>query len=141
MITSTPTQPTLGNTIIYTATVTGASNANAPTGALTWTLGGPATSCAPATLAATGSLPTQTIYTCTIVAAATGSYSATATYGGDSNYNAPAVASSGTITIAQVTPTLTLTGTGGGTLGSTLTYTATFTAPAGASAPTALARW
>src|ERR1019366_9738152 len=113
------TSPVFGGTITYTATVSGVVGATAPAGSITWGVSGATNSCLSTTVATAGLSANQTIFTCTVAASPAGSYSATATYSGDSNYTALASTSPLAVVIAQVTPTVALTGTGGGALNST----------------------
>ncbi len=140
-VTSAPTSPVFGDTITYTATVSGVVGATAPAGSITWAVTGAATSCLSNTGPLAGTSANQTIFTCTVTASPAGSYSATATYSGDSNYTALATTAPQTVVIAQMAPTVVLVGSGGGSLNSTLTFTTTVTGTAGASAPTGTVTW
>ena len=109
-----------GGTLTFTATVT-ATSGFLLTGPVSWALTGPGSpSCATAAISGTTA-------TCTINNAAAGSYSATATYNGDSN-NAPSPSN----TVHPTVNTLT-TGTALGsspnpsTVGQSVTFTATVT--------------
>jgi hypothetical protein len=77
---------TVGHSLTFTATVSG-TDAPAPTGAVSWTLGGPGVSSCSST---TGPVSVGNVatYTCTLVGAGSGTYSATANFGGDANYAA-----------------------------------------------------
>jgi trimeric autotransporter adhesin len=71
-------------TLVLTATVTGASGGTAPSGTLTWTVTGPTSGgCTTSTLTAGSG---QSTATCTITSPAVGTYTAKATYAGDTNY-------------------------------------------------------
>ena len=78
----------LGNTLTFTATVTGPTNAIAPSASGIWTIAGVSgvTSCT-TTTGPTAALSVAT-YHCTVVATHAGTYSATFTFPGDSAYNA-----------------------------------------------------
>jgi hypothetical protein len=114
---SAPTGLSTSATFTYTATVSGPGVT--PTGTVTWTLTGPGSpTCSASTLS--GGLAT-----CTITGVAVGSYTAKATYGGDTNYTG----SSGqdnlsayqftstlvqTVTVTTPGPTITVTSPGKG---------------------------
>jgi hypothetical protein len=87
VVTNSPTSPTVGQSVTFTATITGPSGGATPSGTVTWTLTGPVTSCASTTGPTTGSPSNIATYTCVITASAAGTYSANAAYPGDSNYN------------------------------------------------------
>ena len=133
--------PVLGGVITYSATVTGAVGATAPGSSLAWGFVGPASSCASETGPTGGVQANQTVYTCTVNASQAGNYSATATYGGDSNYTNLASVSSSTVVIAKTSPSVVLTASGGTSLGSTLTFTAVVTGTAGSVAPVGNMTW
>jgi hypothetical protein len=86
VVTNTPTSPVHSQSVTFTATITAPSGRPTPTGALTWTLTGPVTSCT-STTGPTGSSNVAT-YTCVITTTSSYpvTYSATATYPGDGNY-------------------------------------------------------
>ena len=97
--------PIVGHDLTFTATVTG-TDAPAPTGTVTWTLGGPG---GPSCSSTTGPVSEGNVstYTCTVTGEPNGSYSATASFGGDAQY----VATSGQdldATVAKAGGTLTL---------------------------------
>ncbi len=140
-VTSAPSSPIFGGTITYTATVTGVVGATAPAGTITWAVTGATTSCLSTTPAAAGLSASQTVFTCTVAASPAGSYSATATYSGDSNYTALATTAPQTVAVAQVTPTVVLAGSGVGSLNSTLTFTTSVTGTVGATAPSGTVTW
>jgi hypothetical protein len=114
---SAPTGLSTSATFTYTATVTGPGVT--PTGTVTWTLTGPGSpTCSASTLSGG-------VATCTITGVAVGSYTAKATYGGDTNYTG----SSGrdnlsayqftstlvqTVTVTTPGPTITVTSPGKG---------------------------
>ena len=135
--------PVLGGIITYTATIIGVANAAVPTGAVTWgvTRDGTTIACDSNTDLIAGSLSNQTIFTCTANAAQAGSYVATVTYLGDSNYTALASVTSSPVAIAKVPTTISLAGSGGGALNSTLTFTATVTGTVGSAAPSGNMTW
>ena len=140
-VTSSPSNPIFGGTITFTATVTGISGATAPGGTLTWSISGATSSCVSNTGPVAGGSSTQTIFTCVVNASPAGTYSAVATYNGDSNYTSLAPTSAISVTIAKASPAIVLTGTGSGTLNSTLVFTATVTGTTGATAPTGTITW
>ena len=92
VITNTPTvsvadnHPIVGHDLTFTATVTG-TDAPAPTGAVTWTVGGPG---APSCSSTTGPVSAGNVstYTCTVTGEPAGSFDATASFGGDAQYAA-----------------------------------------------------
>ncbi len=120
-----------GGTFTFTATV--ASAAGTPTGALTWTVTDPvghAVTCADSTLDGAGQA------TCTIAGAIAGTYSATANYVGDTNYD-PSSGSDTTATVGKAVSTTTVSDDSAGKVtGDTLQFTATVTGPGGAPAGT-----
>ncbi len=140
-VTTAPASPVFGGTITYTATVTGVVGATAPAGTITWAVTGATTSCLSNTGPLAGTSANQTIFTCTVAASPAGSYSATATYSGDTNYISLTTTTPSTVVIAQVTPTVVMTGSGGGSLNSTLTFTTTVTGTSGATAPSGTVSW
>ncbi len=77
---------TIGSSVIFTATVTGPSGGVTPTGAGTWSITGVTgiTTCSTNT-GPTGSSNVAT-YTCSAIASKTGTYGASFTYPGDTNY-------------------------------------------------------
>lgn len=85
----TPSTPTPGQTLTATATLTApGSSTLTPTGTITWaaTRNGVPISCSPSTTTLAGGGGTSTA-TCAISSAIAGTYVATATYGGDPNYD------------------------------------------------------
>ena len=140
---------TLGNTVTFTATVTGASaSPNVVSDKSLWTISGTAgqtnTACV---LGVTYSSPlsNQATYTCKIVEVNGGTYIAAFNTGNfpllatDTNYIQVAATQQGssTVTVAKPTPTNTVANTTGSTttLGTTVVFTATVSGPANASAP------
>ncbi len=140
-VTTSPASPVFGGTITYTATVNGIVGATAPAGSIVWGVTGAASACATSTGPIAGLSANQTVYTCTVAAKPAGSYNATATYSGDGNYTPLAATAPVTVTIAQVAPTIAMTGNGNGVLNSTLTFTTTVTGTSGATAPTGNVSW
>ncbi|MEI6220445.1 MAG: Ig-like domain repeat protein, partial [Actinomycetes bacterium] len=145
-VASTPATPVFGGTITFTATVSGIVGATAPGGSVLWTINGATSTCSPlgALGPNAGSSAEKVLFSCTIPAIPAGTYIATATYSGDTNYIALAATSPLTVIIAKVAPTVALTSSGGGSVPSTITFTATVTGTAGASAPSnanAAANW
>jgi type II secretory pathway pseudopilin PulG len=87
--TTNPTGIGVGN-LVLTATVAG-TGTTGPTGTVTWTIGGTSSTCTSTTALSQGS-GTSTA-TCTIATPAAGTYTATAAYGGDTNYGSATTAS------------------------------------------------
>jgi len=133
-VTNVPTNPTLGNPVVFTAMVTGPAGGPTPTGAVTWTLTGPVTSCA-STTGPTGTTNVAT-YTCTLATSGAGAYSAKAAFASDANYSA-VTSNTDSFTVAPATPTNVVTNAPTNpTLGNSVVFTATVTGPAGATPPT-----
>ena len=133
-VTNAPTSPTLGDTVTYTATVTGPTGGATPSGAVTWTLTGPVGSCA-STTGPTGTTNVAT-YTCVITASGAGTYTAKTAYAADANYTA-ATSNTDSFTVAAATPTNAVTNVPASpTPGQSVTFTATVTGPSGATPPT-----
>jgi hypothetical protein len=113
---------TLGNTVTFTATVSGPAGAAVPTGSITWVVSGSAgaTSCTQAT----STLSSGTA-TCTIDATQAGTYMVSDNYLGDGNYN-PTSSSTNTITITPLSTTTALSSSSSpSTYGQAVTFTAT----------------
>ena len=113
-----------GGTLIFTATVTGAGVT--PTGTVSWTVtdpNGAAVACPPSTLDGSGD------GTCTVTDVIAGTYSATADYGGDTNYGS----STGQDTAASISKAQSSTGVtdtaAGVATGGSFTFTATVSGP------------
>ncbi len=122
VVTASPAAPTLGQAVVFTATITVPTGDPPPTGAVTWSVTGPSgpLTCAP------GPGPN----TCGVTASQAGPYSATADVAADANYKA----SSGSLslTVATATPTVRLTSATSSPGGvETLTFTATVSGPTG----------
>ncbi len=141
-VTSSPATPILGNTITYTATVTGITGATAPAGSITWGVSGQTTTCATTTGPLPGTDPNQTVFTCLVPATSAGTYAATATYSGDTNYTALSATTPVNVSIGKVSPSgnIVLTGNGSGALNSNLLFTAIVTG-SGGPAPTGAVTW
>jgi hypothetical protein len=99
-----------GSTLTFTATVAGPTGGATPTGTLTWAVtppGGGSVACSSST-GPTGSSNVAT-YTCSIAGAVAGTYSATASYAGDPNYNAASGSDTSAVVstppIIQIAPT------------------------------------
>ena len=109
----------------FTLTVTVSGPGVTPTGTLTWTVTDPlghAVPCADSTLDGAGK------GTCTILSAIAGTYSATASYGGDSNYNTSSGSDPASTGTAASTTTVSDNAAGVVTGGS-FTFTATVSGP------------
>ena len=135
-IVGTPANPTYASTVTFTATVTPAGGAPTPTGTLTWTLTGTTATCATSTLTASGRA------TCTVANVTPGSYTASATYQGDTIYTTKP-GTSNTLTVPKLLPgSITVVGTPANpTYGASLTFTATVAASSGAPTPTGTLTW
>lgn len=121
VVTSSPTAPTLGESVTLTATISVPSGDPAPTGAVTWTVTGPA-----------GPITCGAATSCTFTASQAGPYSATASVAKDANYKASGPSAPLPFTIASATPTVTVTSAVSTTAGvDTLTFTATVEGPTG----------
>ncbi len=128
-----------GGNLVFTATVTGPAGVITPTGTMVWTISGGASACS-STTGPTGATNVAT-YTCTVNSAqASGTYSATATYPGDGNYDTAAGSDNG-VTVTKVTPSNVVTNSGAPTVGSSVTFTATITGPANAVTPSSTVAW
>lgn len=130
-VTNSPT--TLGATLKFSATVSGAGIA--PTGAVTWNVSGSAgaTTCGSTTVLSGG------VATCTIIATKAGSYSVSDNYGGDGNYNSAGSNTDG-VSVARATPTNVMTNSAPPALGGTLKFTTTVTGVSGIT-PTGSVNW
>ena len=113
-----------GGIFSFTATVSGAGET--PTGTVSWTVtdpNGQAVTCAPSTLDASG------MGTCTVTDVLAGTYSATADYGGDTNYDT----SSGPDATASISKAASSTGVidtaAGVVTGGTFAFSATVSGP------------
>ncbi|HEY7403911.1 MAG TPA: Ig-like domain repeat protein [Candidatus Angelobacter sp.] len=123
--------PTLGQNVIFTATVDKGTGINVPTGTVTFLDG--------ATILGSGALDGTGAATFQTTALTGGSHNITATYNGDTLY----LTSSSTVLVIDVTtpgttPTTTALGsdTSNGVFGNTVTFTATVAHTTGATAPT-----
>ncbi len=132
---------TLGSSFTFTATVSPPTGGVMPTGAGTWVITGVSgVSCSSTTGPTTGS--NSLTYTCSVTASVAGSYGATFTYQGDSNYSLTSANSSQTTFVAKVNPTVAVTANAStATLGDVLTFTAILSGPANAAVPTGSATW
>jgi uncharacterized protein YjbI with pentapeptide repeats len=114
-----------GQTLIFTATVTGTGIT--PTGTLTWTVTAPGGASVPCT-ATTGPIGSSNVatYTCSIASAVAGTYSATAAYPGDSTYSSTsATDSSAVVKAASLATALMLSSSKNPSrVGQSITYTA-----------------
>ena len=130
---SKPSGAVYGDSLTFTATVTGASGAPAPTGSVTFTIDGNQAAAQTVSLNATGqaSISTSTL-TATV---GVSSHSISAVYGGDLNYQTSSrtqsqfvgKANPGGTFVSSVNPS---------TYGQNVTFTVTVTTPAGVGAPT-----
>jgi hypothetical protein len=129
---SSPTS--LGATLKFTATVSGAGAT--PTGTVTWKVTGNAgvTSCTTSTTTLAGGTAT-----CTITNAKAGVYSVSDGYGGDANYNSVG-SDTDSVSVAKATPTNVVTNSTPPTLGGKVTFSATV-AGVGGIAPTGSVSW
>ena len=128
---SSPT--TLGSTLKFTATVSGAGAT--PTGTVTWHVSTPSgvSACASTSTLSSG------VATCSITASKVGSYSVSDSYGGDGNYTS-ASSNTDTVNVAKATPTNVVTNGAAPALGGTVKFTATVTGVSGIT-PTGSVTW
>ena len=112
--TSSPSPAQPGSTLTFKATI-GANPPVAsdpePTSTVVWSITGPAgtnPTCPNSQMTAPPGAMGSNTATCTVANAAVGTYTDTATYGGDGNYTA-APAASGSVTVNKATPTLSFT--------------------------------
>jgi hypothetical protein len=139
-VTNSPTSPTLGQSVVFTATVTGPSGGATPSGVVSWTLTGGATTCA-STTALSGSTNVATA-TCTITASTATTYTAKSSVAADSNYTAAGPSNTDSFTVAKVTPTDLVTNSPTSpTLGQSVIFTGTIAGPTGATTPTGTVTW
>ena len=140
VVTNVPASPTLGQSVTFTATVTGPTGGVTPSGTMSWSLAGsPVTSCA-SNSGPTGSSNVAT-YTCTLTVSKAGTYNVTAAYPGDSNY-VTVTSATDTVVVAQATPTNVVTNSPASpTLGQSVTFTATVTGPTGGVTPSGTMAW
>lgn len=139
-VSASPGQPTPGSMLVFTATVSPTGGmSTAPTGEVSWSFGPgtPATAACPTSqLTASGS---SGMATCAVSSAKAGTYTLTATYLGDNNYQS--ATGSGSATVATATPTLQVTAPGTSAVGQALTFTATISGPSGDPTPTGTVTW
>ena len=113
-----------GGSFTFTATVTGAGAT--PTGSVTWTVtdpNGAAVACPPSTLDGSGD------GTCTVTNVIAGTYSASADYGGDTNYD-PSTGQDSAASISTATTGTTVNDNAAGVAtGGSFTFTATVSGP------------
>jgi len=108
-----------GGDLTFTATVAGSGPT--PTGTVTWTLTGPGSPTCPDSTLSAGTA------TCTVSDAQPGTYTATADYQGDSNYD-PASGTDDTAQVANAVPTVAVADNASSiSIGGTLVFTATVT--------------
>jgi len=137
-VTASPTAPVLGNTITFTATVTGVPGLT-PTGTVTWSFTSPGgAACSggnTTTLNASGQA------TCQVTNAQLGNYSVTATYGGQAGVYAGSAGSTN-VTVNKATPTVTVSGSPANpSTKNPLTFTATVQPPTNDPTPTGTVSW
>lgn len=132
-----------GTTLVFTATVSGASGVTQPTGTVTFKDGSTTLSCSGASDNTLTQGTASSTATCTIatLAVMSNSHSITATYApsGDPNYNAAGPTSAVSQTVTTATPMVSLaltTGNSTAAFGTSLTFTATVTGASGATQPT-----
>ena len=144
----TPAQP--GSKLTFTATVGASPAVNGdpkPSGAVAWSVTGPggaSVNCQGLTNntsnMASGGTGTNTA-TCVIPSASLGSYTASASYGGDGNYNAAQPAQT-SVSVAKATPTISFsTSPQNPQAGGSFTVTATVNEPNGGPNPTGTVTW
>jgi len=131
----------LGNQITFSATVTGPTGGQTPTGTPTWSITGVSgVSCASYTGPVGSS--TSVVYTCTVNTTVAGSYVPLFTYNGDSNYLATSPTSGASTSVTKGDPAVAVVANAAtAALGTTVTFTATVTGPSGAVAPSAAGQW
>ena len=131
--------PSLGGSVTFTATMTGPTGGPTPTGTPNWTITGSsgAGACTSSTaLAGSGNTATAT---CTITASKAGTYVASDTYNGDTNYSVIS-STNDSVTVGAYTPAVAVTNNAVST-GGTLVFTATVTGPANGATPTGAPTW
>src|ERR1019366_10420429 len=125
---------TLGGNIVFTATVAGPSGAVAPTGNMTWSISGTAavTSCVGTpTATSVGNIST---FICDVTEFRYGSYIASGIYAGDNNYTT-ANTTTVTLSVSNLTPSVSVLQSGSSNLGGSTTLTAQVVGPAASSTP------
>jgi hypothetical protein len=133
-----PLIPTVGNPLVFSATIAQPAGAPVPTGTITWTGTNLPASCTPK------QLPASAPYTvtCTIPnASRTAVYSATASYSGDAYYVSGSNSVTAPTALYAATPVLTCNGCSLRHAGGSFTITATLTPPNGAPVPTGSVTW
>src|ERR1019366_4890032 len=103
-ITDSPSNPTVGQPITFTAVVTGTTLLPAPTGTLTFNVSGAATSCTTTTGPIIGT--NTATYSCQISTPIAGTFTATASYNGDGNYSSLGATNPISEIVAKATPTI-----------------------------------
>ncbi len=126
-VTASPTSAAVGGSVVATATISTTGSGTAPTGTVTFTLGG--------TEVKTASVSSG-VATATLTVPSAGNLTLVATYGGDTNYDTSTATTS--VTATKATPTIALTPSSyAPSAGSSLTLTADITPPStGAATPT-----
>jgi surface protein len=142
-ITLTPsaTSASLGSTFVFTATVAPQTNAAMPTGAASWAITG-VTGVSVCT-STSGPITTSYVtYTCTVTASKSGTYGATFTYIGDTNYSQTILSASQTVSVAKITPTVAVTANAAtANLADLITFTAVVTGTTNAVNPSGNGTW
>ena len=139
-VTATPTSPTTGQPITYTATVVGGDSLPVPGGSVLWVVSGQASSCS-STPAPVPSA-TYTTFTCIVDTPVAGRYKANATYTGDLNYSGAPTSDDVPVQVTAATPTMDVTVTPATpTLGNSITISATITGVVGAVRPAGTMTW
>lgn len=129
-----------GTTLVFTATLSGATGVTQPTGSVTFKDGATTLACTGASDNSLTQGAASSTATCTIATLAVGNgHSITANYVDDTNYNSAGPSSPVLQTVTTVTPTISLartTGSASVAYGTSLTFTATVAGSAGATQPT-----
>ncbi len=140
MVIAAPSSPTVGQSLTFTAVVTGTTLLPAPSGSLTWNISGATTACT-TTTGPVNDTHTAT-YTCQIATPIAGTYTATATYNGDTNYSSLSATTPISLVVAKAAPTIAVTSAPASPVfGGTITYTATVSGIVGATAPAGSIAW
>ena len=139
-VTYSPPIPTVGNQLVFTATIAQPAGAQVPSGTITWTGANLPASCTSTPIPLPAS-PGPYSVTCTVPNATRSIYTATAAYSGDANYAPGSASNTAPIALYAATPVLTCNGCSLRHQGRTFTVTATIPQPAGAPPPTGTVTW